>query len=109
MVGEIILFAGSRTPENWLDCKGQRISEREYPELFSVVGPKVPDLTEPVTGVKGTLRTRVEGSNSNPEVVLTVGRVKGVRFIIRCREDGLNETQKAEVQRMIDESSSTGN
>ncbi|ATD82359.1 phage tail protein [Desulfovibrio sp. G11] len=46
-VGTIISWPVATNPDdmdNWLECNGQSISQSVYPELFALVGPKVPDL-----------------------------------------------------------------
>ncbi len=48
-VGTIIAWPVSNNPEgwaegNWLECNGQSISPTVYPELFAVIGNRVPDL-----------------------------------------------------------------
>jgi microcystin-dependent protein len=37
-IGEIILFAGSYTPEDFMDCDGREISIQEHQALYSVIG-----------------------------------------------------------------------
>jgi microcystin-dependent protein len=41
-VGTIIMWGGSKIPENWIEVKGQSISQ--YPELVKIYGIKLPDL-----------------------------------------------------------------
>ena len=52
-VGTIIAWPVAQNPAdwqnpdgtfNWLECNGQSISQTAYPELFAVLGGKVPDL-----------------------------------------------------------------
>ncbi|WP_165176880.1 phage tail protein [Desulfovibrio sp. ZJ369] len=46
-VGTIIAWPVATNPEdmsNWLECNGQSISRSVFPELFAVMGAKVPDL-----------------------------------------------------------------
>jgi microcystin-dependent protein len=38
IVGQVILFAGSRTPLGWFVCTGQEMQISQYPALFSIVG-----------------------------------------------------------------------
>lgn len=45
-VGTIIAWPVARNPadmENWLECNGQSFSASVYPELFALVGGRVPD------------------------------------------------------------------
>lgn len=46
-VGSIIAWPVAIDPpdmDSWLECKGQTITQTIYPELYAVVGNKVPDL-----------------------------------------------------------------
>ncbi|MBQ7649996.1 MAG: tail fiber protein, partial [Victivallales bacterium] len=46
-VGTIIAWPVATNPEdmdNWLECNGQSVDKTAFPELFAVVGAKVPDL-----------------------------------------------------------------
>ncbi|MGL4998350.1 MAG: phage tail protein [Cetobacterium sp.] len=43
-IGSIIAFAGDVVPLGYLSCDGRTISMAEYPELFDLVGDKIPDL-----------------------------------------------------------------
>ncbi|WP_165072719.1 phage tail protein, partial [Desulfovibrio sp. ZJ200] len=46
-VGTIIAWPVATNPEdmsNWLECNGQSISRSVFPELFALVGRRVPDL-----------------------------------------------------------------
>lgn len=46
-VGTIIAWPVAQNPadmENWLECNGQSIPASVYPELFAVIGAKVPDF-----------------------------------------------------------------
>ncbi len=46
-VGTIIAWPVATNPEdmgNWLECNGQSISQSVYPELFALVGSKIPDF-----------------------------------------------------------------
>lgn len=46
-VGTIVAWPVAKNPSdmaNWLECNGQSISQSAFPELFAVVGAKVPDL-----------------------------------------------------------------
>lgn len=46
-VGMILAWPVGQNPEdmdNWLECNGQSISPSAYPELFALVGAKVPDF-----------------------------------------------------------------
>lgn len=39
MIGEIVPFAGSVSPnENWLPCDGRELDREDYPDLFTVIG-----------------------------------------------------------------------
>lgn len=45
-VGTIISWPVATDPEdmdNWLECNGQTVSQTAFPELFAVVGARVPD------------------------------------------------------------------
>lgn len=65
MVGEIIAFAGSTTPENYLLCDGSAVSRTDYSSLFEAIGTtygagdgsttfNVPDLTGKIClGISG--------------------------------------------------------
>ena len=37
-VGQIILFAGPRDIEGWMECDGQMLSTNDYPTLFALLG-----------------------------------------------------------------------
>ena len=39
MVGEVIAFAGTYTPANWLDADGRMLDIQQYSSLFSLLGP----------------------------------------------------------------------
>lgn len=38
VIGEIKMFGGDYTPENWLRCSGQELEILKYTSLFSVIG-----------------------------------------------------------------------
>ena len=45
-VGTIVAWPVASNPEdmdNWLECNGQAVSQAVYPELFALVGARVPD------------------------------------------------------------------
>ena len=45
-VGTIVAWPVASNPEdmdNWLECNGQAVSQTAYPELFALVGARVPD------------------------------------------------------------------
>ena len=45
-VGIIVAWPVASNPEdmdNWLECNGQAVSQTAYPELFALVGARVPD------------------------------------------------------------------
>ncbi len=45
-VGSIISWPVTSNPsdmEYWLECNGQTISQHEYPDLYAIIGPNVPD------------------------------------------------------------------
>ena len=45
-VGTIVAWPVASNPEdmdNWLECNGQTVSQTAFPELFAVVGARVPD------------------------------------------------------------------
>ena len=50
-VGTVVTWPSGANPDmqnpdgtyNWLECNGQSISQTVYPELFAVIGGKVPD------------------------------------------------------------------
>ena len=50
-VGTVVTWPSGANPDmqnpdgtyNWLECNGQSISQTVYPELFAVIGAKVPD------------------------------------------------------------------
>jgi hypothetical protein len=45
-VGAVIVWPVSSQPadaENWLECNGQAISMQQYPDLYAIVGAKLPD------------------------------------------------------------------
>lgn len=37
-VGQIVLFAGFRTPMYWFICDGRLLQVQDYPALFSIIG-----------------------------------------------------------------------
>lgn len=37
-LGQIILFAGPKTPDNWVPCDGRTLSVSQYQALFSLIG-----------------------------------------------------------------------
>lgn len=43
-VGTIVPFPGEQAPLGWMFCDGRSITKEEYPELYAVVGSKIPDL-----------------------------------------------------------------
>lgn len=43
-IGSIVAFPSDSIPLGWLLCNGQMITQSEYPELYALIGPKVPDL-----------------------------------------------------------------
>ena len=43
-VGTIVPYPGEQAPLGWMFCDGRSITKEEYPELYAVVGSKVPDL-----------------------------------------------------------------
>lgn len=38
MIGDIVLFATSYSPEYFFDCKGQQLEIRNYQALYSLIG-----------------------------------------------------------------------
>ncbi len=44
-VGSLIAFSGKEPPTGWLKAEGQSITQAKYPDLYEVVGKKVPDMT----------------------------------------------------------------
>ena len=77
-VGQILLWPIEMTPENWLRCDGQIISENEYLELFELMGfnygsqgrsfPALPDLRgrRPIGGQPGQGEVNASGGGGNP-------------------------------------------
>ncbi|MDQ0463400.1 microcystin-dependent protein [Caulobacter ginsengisoli] len=64
-VGEIRMWGGDVAPDGWMFCNGQRLTDLEYPELYTVIGEtyggdgaggfNLPDLRGRVPVHKGTL------------------------------------------------------
>ena len=47
-IGTVVTWpamANPSDPGNWLECNGQTISQASYPELYAIIGSKVPDYT----------------------------------------------------------------
>ena len=70
-VGTIISWPVAQNPAdwqnpdgsyNWLECNGQTISQTAYPELFALMGGKVPDLRGRVTWGDATPGQTLEAS-----------------------------------------------
>jgi len=37
-IGQVILYAGNRVPNNWMSCDGQLLSVRNHEALYSIIG-----------------------------------------------------------------------
>ncbi|MBE2286956.1 MAG: tail fiber protein [Prosthecobacter sp.] len=37
-IGEIVLFAGTYTPEGWMDCDGRLLEAQQHQALYSIIG-----------------------------------------------------------------------
>ena len=57
-IGSVMAWLTATAPAGWLLCDGQNIDRTQYPELFALLGIKVPDL-------RGTF-LRGAGVNTNP-------------------------------------------
>ena len=57
-IGSVMAWLTATAPAGWLLCDGQNISQTLYPELFALLGTKVPDL-------RGAF-LRGAGVNTNP-------------------------------------------
>ncbi|MGL5051058.1 MAG: phage tail protein [Fusobacteriaceae bacterium] len=88
-IGSVISYAGTTTPIGWLLCDGRSITEVGYPDLFKLVGDKLPDLRgEFVRGVdngRGVDTGRVIGSGQGDLVgphthPLRMGRVDDLNW-----------------------------
>jgi len=42
--GTVIAYAGTTPPNGWLLCNGQNITQSSYPNLYGLIGGKVPDM-----------------------------------------------------------------
>lgn len=109
-VGTIIAWPVTQNPEdmeNWLECNGQAINQRTYPELYSIIGAHVPDLRgqflRGLGGNSGTLgsiqhygtyvpnSTVIQTISGLQKVSITAGTYGGV--VYDCIQNGGREDE----------------
>jgi microcystin-dependent protein len=67
-MGAIQLVAFNFVPQGWAECNGQLLTIRQYPALFSLLGPQyggdgrttfgLPNLASPVSGLHFVIATQ---------------------------------------------------
>lgn len=94
-VGTIVPFPGEQAPLGWMFCDGRSITKEEYPELYAVVGSKVPDLRgEFIRGLdrgRGVDPSRVLGTAQGDAMREIWGQVDG-GFDFKVTEGAFEKT-----------------
>lgn len=109
-VGTIISWPVAQNPAdwqnpdgsyNWLECNGQNFSQAAYPELFALLGGRVPDL-------RG-LFLRGHGGNSAALGVTQGDAIRNIRGTIAGYNGGIRAMDGAFVQGWSEYATSAGN